>query len=131
MDRLAKDLIVVTSQVDELYRCVILPDVLFLSADPPLTSSEKMLNFAVFDSVIEFAIHGKHNASVPERQMRIVPTKDYGDTNFITGMRAFAALAVVVIHSGGAGLRNLGQWGINLADIGRTGPYVFFCRVGI
>jgi peptidoglycan/LPS O-acetylase OafA/YrhL len=89
-----------------------------------------MLILPVFDSVIEFAIHGKHNASVPERHMRIVPTKDYGDTNFITGVRAFAALAVVVIHSGGAGLRNLGQWGNSLADLGRTGPYVFFVVSG-
>lgn len=27
--------------------------------------------------------------------------KNYGDTNFITGMRMYAAFAVVLIHSGG------------------------------
>lgn len=57
-------------------------------------------------------------------------TKDYGETNFITGMRAFAALAVVLIHSGGAGLRELGQFGNSLADLGRTGVYVFFVISG-
>lgn len=56
--------------------------------------------------------------------------KNYGDTDFITGMRAFAAIAVVLIHSGGAGLRDLGDFGNNLADLGRTGVYVFFVISG-
>lgn len=55
---------------------------------------------------------------------------DYGDTNFITGMRAFAAFGVVLIHSGGAGLRSLGDIGNNLADVGKTGVYVFFVISG-
>lgn len=37
--------------------------------------------------------------------------KDYGDTTFITGMRAYAALAVVLTHAGGSGFR-LGQSGV-------------------
>lgn len=56
--------------------------------------------------------------------------KDYGETKFITGMRAFAAFAVVLIHTGGAGLRDLGQIGNNLADLGRTGVYAFFVISG-
>lgn len=56
--------------------------------------------------------------------------KNYGDTNFITGMRAFAALAVVLIHTGGAGFRELGIVGNNIADFGRTGVYVFFVISG-
>ncbi len=56
--------------------------------------------------------------------------KNYGETNFITGMRAYAALAVVLIHSGGAGLRELGLLGNFLADLGRTGVYVFFVISG-
>ena len=31
--------------------------------------------------------------------------KNYGDTNFITGIRAVAALAVVLIHVGGGAKR--------------------------
>lgn len=56
--------------------------------------------------------------------------KNYGDTTFITGMRAFAALAVVLIHAGGAGFRELGVIGNNLADFGRAGVYVFFVISG-
>jgi peptidoglycan/LPS O-acetylase OafA/YrhL len=56
--------------------------------------------------------------------------KNYGDTNFITGMRAFAALAVVLVHAGGAGFRELGIVGHNIADFGRTGVYVFFVISG-
>lgn len=59
-----------------------------------------------------------------------LPKKNYGDTNFITGMRAFAALAVVLIHSGGAGFRELGNIGNNIADFGRAGVYVFFVISG-
>ena len=54
--------------------------------------------------------------------------KDYGSTAFITGMRAFAALMGVLIHAGGAGFRDLGAIGNNIADFGRTGVYVFFVR---
>ena len=56
--------------------------------------------------------------------------KDYGDTNFITGMRAYAALAVVLIHAGGGGLRDIGQMGDNIANLGLAGVYVFFVISG-
>lgn len=56
--------------------------------------------------------------------------QDYGDSNFITGMRAFAAFGVVLIHSGGAGLRAFGPIGNNLVDLGLTGVYVFFVISG-
>lgn len=56
--------------------------------------------------------------------------KDYGDTNFVTGMRAFAAFAVVMTHAGGAGLRAFGETGNTLADLGRAGVYVFFVISG-
>jgi peptidoglycan/LPS O-acetylase OafA/YrhL len=59
-----------------------------------------------------------------------LPHKDYGDSSFITGMRAFAALAVVLIHSGGAGFRELGAIGNNIADFGKVGVYVFFVISG-
>ncbi|HDL8485689.1 TPA: acyltransferase [Yersinia enterocolitica] len=56
--------------------------------------------------------------------------KSYGDTDFITGMRAFAAIAVVLIHSGGAGLRNLGWYGNDLVNLGAIGPCIFFVISG-
>lgn len=56
--------------------------------------------------------------------------KDFGDTNFITGMRAFAAFAVLLIHAGGAGLREYGSIGNSIVDLGRTGVYVFFVISG-
>lgn len=56
--------------------------------------------------------------------------KDYGDTTFITGMRAFAAYAVVMVHSGGAGIHLVGPWGLNFTDLGKWGVYVFFVISG-
>lgn len=55
---------------------------------------------------------------------------DYGDTNFITGMRAYAAFAVVLIHMGGGGLRSLGDVGNRVADMGGAGVYAFFVISG-
>ncbi len=46
-----------------------------------------------------------------DRSMRTSIVKDYGDTNFITGMQAFAPLAVAMIHTGGGGFRALGEVG--------------------
>ncbi|PRA14440.1 MULTISPECIES: acyltransferase family protein [Pseudomonas] len=60
----------------------------------------------------------------------IWPSKSYGDTDFITGMRAFAAMAVILIHSGGAGLREFGESGNTLVTLGRSGVYVFFVISG-
>jgi peptidoglycan/LPS O-acetylase OafA/YrhL len=56
--------------------------------------------------------------------------KNYGDTNFITGMRAFAAFAVVLIHAGGGGLRSFGEVGNRLVDLGAQGVAVFFVISG-
>ncbi|MDR6815203.1 peptidoglycan/LPS O-acetylase OafA/YrhL [Neorhizobium sp. 2083] len=56
--------------------------------------------------------------------------KSYGDTSFITGMRAFAALAVIMIHCGGAGFRELGEIGKNIANFGAAGVFVFFVISG-
>jgi peptidoglycan/LPS O-acetylase OafA/YrhL len=59
-----------------------------------------------------------------------VRIKNYGSTTFVTGMRAFAALWVVLIHTGGGGLRSLGPVGNSLADLGRGGVYAFFVISG-
>jgi peptidoglycan/LPS O-acetylase OafA/YrhL len=56
--------------------------------------------------------------------------KNFGDTNFITGLRAYAILGVLLIHSGGSGLRQLGVWGNNLTDLGKHGVIVFFVISG-
>ena len=56
--------------------------------------------------------------------------KSYGETDFVTGMRAIAALMVVVIHTGGAGLRSLGPIGNAIADLGPSGVIVFFVISG-
>ncbi|WP_105437207.1 acyltransferase [Neorhizobium sp. T25_13] len=62
--------------------------------------------------------------------MKRAMEKDYGDTSFITGMRAFAALAVIMIHTGGAGFRELGEIGKNFANFGAAGVFVFFVISG-
>lgn len=54
----------------------------------------------------------------------------YKGTNFITGLRAIAALGVVMIHTGGAGLRDFGMVGNRIADLGSAGVYVFFVISG-
>lgn len=54
----------------------------------------------------------------------------YGETDFVTGMRAWAAMAVVLIHSGGAGLRSFGSIGNALVDFGSSGVYAFFVISG-
>ncbi|WP_083272593.1 acyltransferase [Pseudomonas sp. ENNP23] len=56
--------------------------------------------------------------------------KSYGDTDFITGMRAVAALAVMLVHSGGAGLRSFGEIGNAFVDLGRAGVMAFFVISG-
>ncbi len=60
----------------------------------------------------------------------MLETKDYGDTTFVTGMRAYAALGVLLIHAGGAGLRAFGAWGSILVDLGRYGVHAFFVISG-
>lgn len=54
----------------------------------------------------------------------------YEDTQFVHGLRAWAALGVLLIHSGGGGLRELGGWGNRLVDLGSAGVYVFFVISG-
>ena len=56
--------------------------------------------------------------------------KKYGDTDFITGMRAYAALAVLFIHSGNGGIESLGEIGARLAVLGGQGVAVFFVISG-
>jgi peptidoglycan/LPS O-acetylase OafA/YrhL len=56
--------------------------------------------------------------------------KDYADTTFVTGMRAYAALAVVLIHAGGGGLRSLGALGNAVANLGLGGVTAFFVISG-
>lgn len=56
--------------------------------------------------------------------------KGYDDTRFITGMRAFAALMVVLIHTSGGGFGQVGTIANNIVDLGRTGVYVFFVISG-
>jgi len=63
--------------------------------------------------------------------MTVLTTKkNYGDTNFLTGMRAIAILLVFLIHSGGGGLRDFGVWGNFLVDCGKYGVQVFFVISG-
>ena len=59
-----------------------------------------------------------------------VLAKNYGATTFVTGMRAYAATAVVLTHSGGAGLRDLGSIGNHLTELGAQGVTVFFVISG-
>ena len=47
-------------------------------------------------------------------------------TLFLTGLRGYSALAVFLIHSGGGGLRSLGEWGNKLVDFGKYGVISFF-----
>lgn len=56
--------------------------------------------------------------------------KTYGDTNFITGLRAYAAFAVVFIHAGGGGLREFGTIANHIVDLGAQGVAIFFVISG-
>lgn len=57
--------------------------------------------------------------------------KDYGETSFITGLRAVAAILVVLLHAGGGGLRDLGASGVAFVEMaGRGGVYMFFVISG-
>ncbi len=55
---------------------------------------------------------------------------NFADTEFITGLRAYAALLVILIHAGGGGLRAFGDVGNRIADLGATGVYMFFVISG-
>ena len=56
--------------------------------------------------------------------------KQYGDTDFVTGMRAYAALAVLITHAGGGGLIELGDIASRLVALGGQGVAVFFVISG-
>lgn len=50
----------------------------------------------------------------------------YNSTKFITGLRAYAALGVFLIHSGGFGLRQFSIYTNRIVDFGKYGVIVFF-----
>ncbi len=52
----------------------------------------------------------------------------YGETDFITGLRAIAAILVVAIHT--QALSEFGFVGINISDNGRYGVQIFFVISG-
>lgn len=54
--------------------------------------------------------------------------KDYGSTNFITGLRALAATMVVIIHTGA--FNDLGLIGLNITEAGLGGVAMFFVIAG-
>lgn len=54
--------------------------------------------------------------------------RTYGDTDFITGLRAIAALLVVVVHTGA--FNGFGVIGENITDAGKYGVQVFFVISG-
>ena len=56
---------------------------------------------------------------------------DYKDnTNFVTGLCGMAAVLVVLLHSGGAGLRETGQFTNNFVDFCRNAIYIFLVVSG-
>jgi peptidoglycan/LPS O-acetylase OafA/YrhL len=64
------------------------------------------------------------------RPIPILLRSHYGETDFVTGMRAWAASLVVLVHSGGGGLQYLGELGKSYASYGRVGVFIFFTISG-
>jgi len=56
--------------------------------------------------------------------------KDYSETTFITGMRAYAAIAVLIVHSVGAVLFYGNEYLQNVIALGGQGVSVFFVVSG-
>lgn len=56
------------------------------------------------------------------------PIRRYGDTDFITGLRAIAATLVVFIHTGA--FADFGQLGLNITESGKYGVQMFFVISG-
>lgn len=54
--------------------------------------------------------------------------KDYGDTNFITGLRGLAATLVVVTHT--SAFEAFGEWGQEVSNSGQLGVQAFFVIAG-
>lgn len=47
-------------------------------------------------------------------------------TKFLTGLRGYSALAVFLVHSGGAGIKELGKYGERFVTFGKYGVVSFF-----
>lgn len=56
--------------------------------------------------------------------------KKYPGSNFVTGLRAYAAIAVLLIHTGGAGLRSFGAVGNEIVNFCQNGVIAFFVISG-
>jgi peptidoglycan/LPS O-acetylase OafA/YrhL len=56
--------------------------------------------------------------------------RSHGQTNFVTGLRGAAVLGVILIHTGGGGLRDLGLVANRFVDLGASGVYAFFVISG-
>ena len=52
--------------------------------------------------------------------------ESFNSTKYITGLRAYAALSVYLIHSGGFGLRELSVFTNRIVDFGKFWVTVFF-----
>jgi len=63
-------------------------------------------------------------------QLKFSIGRNYGETNFLTGIRAVAIILVFLIHSGGGGLRQLGDIGNEIVDFGKYGVQMFFVLSG-
>jgi peptidoglycan/LPS O-acetylase OafA/YrhL len=50
----------------------------------------------------------------------------FDKTKYITGLRAYSALGVLLIHSGGGGLRELSSFSNRIVDFGKYGVVSFF-----
>lgn len=55
-------------------------------------------------------------------------TKSYGDTDFVTGLRAIAATMVVMVHTGA--LTDFGTYGVRISGAGAAGVQAFFVISG-
>lgn len=64
--------------------------------------------------------------STPAAGARTDVMRAHPGTEHLTGIRAYAALYVFLIHAGGLGLRELGGFGERLVDDGRYGVVCFF-----
>lgn len=56
----------------------------------------------------------------------MITTENFDRTKFITGMRAYSAIAVFLIHSGGGGLGQMSNFFSNLIGFGKFGVISFF-----
>lgn len=72
---------------------------------------------------------GSRNKSVTENKLHAMHiTKNYGDTDFVTGLRAIAATMVVMVHTGA--LADFGTLGVRISGAGAAGVQAFFVISG-